>query len=80
MKRGRDKKTKRHRDKETKRQSDKKAKRQKDKKEFDIVISGQFRTLVIFLLMSKVQFVSFMKRLKTREQIMFRTFSQSFAK
>ena len=45
-----DKKTKRQKDKKTKRQKDKrqKDKRQIRKREFDIVMSGQFRTLAMF--------------------------------
>ena len=41
--------TKRQRDKKAKRQKDKKDKRQRPKREFDIVMSGQFRTLAMFL-------------------------------
>ena len=46
-KRLRDKKTKRQK-KTTKRQKDKKTKRQRPKREFNIVTSGQFRTLAMF--------------------------------
>ena len=51
-----DKKKKRQRDKETKRQKGKKAKdknsqRKRPEREFIIVISGQFRTLAVFLIL-----------------------------
>ena len=61
-KRQKDKKTKRQKVKKTKRKKEKKTKRQKDrkterqktrpKKEFNIVTSGQFRTLAMFLIMA----------------------------
>ena len=49
MSRKKDKKTKRQVDKKTKGQKDKKSKRQRPKREFNIVTSGQFRTLAMFL-------------------------------
>ena len=47
--RQKDKKTKRQKEKEKKkRQKDKMTKRQRPKREFNIVTSGQFRTLAMF--------------------------------
>ena len=49
-KRQNDKKTKRQKGEKTETQNNKKTKRQRPKREFDIVTSGQFRTLAMFLI------------------------------
>ena len=61
-KRQHDKKTNLQKDKKTKKQKEKKTKRQRPKREFNIVTSGQFRTLAMFFSLTFLQ-VSYLHQL-----------------